>query len=127
MPTSNEDFLQRLRATFKVEAEEHVQAISSMLLELEKSPASKASKEAVENVYREAHSLKGAARSVYFSEIESICQAIEGVFAAWKRDLEAPSRQTLDTIHQALDNIQSLLAAPSTGGDGPRAMVSAPV
>jgi two-component system chemotaxis sensor kinase CheA len=57
---------------------------------------------------------------VDFSEIESICQAIEGVFAAWKRDLNVPSPETLDTIHQALDNIQSLLAAPSAGADGPR-------
>jgi two-component system, chemotaxis family, sensor kinase CheA len=91
MPTPNEEFLQRLRATFRIEAEEHLQAISSMLLDLEKSPASNPSQEAVENVYREAHSLKGAARSVDFSEIEAICQMIEGVFACWKRDLIVPS------------------------------------
>ena len=31
-----DDFLEALRATFKVEAEEHLQAISAGLLELEK-------------------------------------------------------------------------------------------
>jgi two-component system, chemotaxis family, sensor kinase CheA len=32
------EFLKRLWATFKVEADEHIKAISSGLLELEKSP-----------------------------------------------------------------------------------------
>src|SRR5580658_4433079 len=119
MPTPNDDFLQRLRATFKVEAEEHLQAISSMLMELEKSPGSNPPQAAVENVYREAHSLKGAARSVDFSEIEAICQMIEGVFACWKRDLTAPSPEVMDTLHQALDNIHAQLTGPSSGGASP--------
>jgi two-component system chemotaxis sensor kinase CheA len=114
MPTPNEEFLQRLRATFRIEAEEHLQAISSMLLDLEKSPASNPSQEAVENVYREAHSLKGAARSVDFSEIEAICQMIEGVFACWKRDLIVPSSEAMDSLHHALDNIHALLAGPAS-------------
>ena len=38
MPTQDDEFLERLQATFKVEAEEHLQAIASILLELEKSP-----------------------------------------------------------------------------------------
>ncbi len=121
MPTPNEKFLQRLRATFKVEAEEHLQAISSMLLDLEKSPASSPTQTAVENVYREAHSLKGAAHSVDFSEIEAICQTIEGVFSGWKRDLIVPSPEAMDGLHQALDKIRALLADPSSGpADSPQ-------
>jgi two-component system, chemotaxis family, sensor kinase CheA len=34
MSKQEEEFLKRLRATFKVEAEEHLQAMSSGLLEL---------------------------------------------------------------------------------------------
>ena len=37
MPTSEDELLQRLRATFRVEAQEHVQAISSGLVELERT------------------------------------------------------------------------------------------
>lgn len=120
MPTSNEEFLQRLRATFKIEAEDHLQSISSMLLELEKSLTTKPSPMTVESVYREAHSLKGAARSVDFAEIESICQAIEGVFAGWKRELSGPSPEALDTLHQALDAIRALLDGRSSGESDPR-------
>jgi two-component system, chemotaxis family, sensor kinase CheA len=112
MPTQDEEFAKKLRATFKVEAEEHLQMISSMLLELEKSPLSRPPMGNVESVYREAHSLKGAARAVDFAEIEAICQAIESVFAAWKRELTAPSPDSLDALHHALDMINALLESP---------------
>src|SRR5271155_4854747 len=105
MATSEEEFISRLRATFRVEAEEHLQAISSTLLELEKSASSMPATAAVESAYREAHSLKGAARAVDFSDIEAICQAVEGIFAAWKRELSAPSPEALDALHGALDMI----------------------
>jgi two-component system chemotaxis sensor kinase CheA len=120
MATSEEDFIKTLRATFRVEAEEHLQAISSTLLELEKAPSALPALQSVENVYREAHSLKGAARAVDFGEIESICQAIESVFAGWKRELNSPSPEALDALHSALDEIHALLE--SAGRDAaPRA------
>src|SRR5271170_5998195 len=103
MASADEEFISRLRATFKVEAEEHLQAISSTLLELEKAPSAMPATVTVENVYREAHSLKGAARAVDFSDIEAICQAIESVFAEWKRELSIPSPESLDALHRALD------------------------
>jgi two-component system chemotaxis sensor kinase CheA len=61
----------KLLATFKVEAEEHVGAISSGLLELEKASSPERRMEIIETVFREAHSLKGAARAVNLSNIET--------------------------------------------------------
>jgi two-component system, chemotaxis family, sensor kinase CheA len=115
MAASDEEFMNRLRATFKVEAEEHLQAISSTLLDLEKSASPMSQTSAVEGVYREAHSLKGAARAVDFSDIEAICQAIEGVFASWKRELSTPSPESLDALHRALDMIHALLESADQG------------
>ncbi|MGH8502558.1 MAG: response regulator [Gammaproteobacteria bacterium] len=113
MSTKDEEFLQRLRATFKVEADEHLQALSTGLLELEKTPAPDARRKIVETVFRAAHSLKGAARAVGFTEVESLCQSVEDVFAAWKRGESAPSPDALDTLHRTLDAITSTLAAPA--------------
>jgi two-component system chemotaxis sensor kinase CheA len=104
----DEEFIARLRATFKVEADEHLQAISTTLLELEKTLANP-SPTAVEKVFREVHSLKGAARAVDLSRVEAICQAMESVFALWKKELSAPSADSLDTLHKAVDEIRSLL------------------
>ena len=39
MGTKDEEFLKRLLATFKVEAAEHLKAISAGLLQLEKEPS----------------------------------------------------------------------------------------
>ncbi len=115
MPIEDQEFVQRLRATFKVEAEEHLQAMASMLLELEQSAPSAAPRATIENIFREAHSLKGAARAVDLSEIEAVCQAIESVFSSWKREQTSPTPQSLDTIHQALDSIHALIGEPPAG------------
>ncbi len=112
MGTKDEEFLEQLRATFKVEAGEHVQAIQAGLLELEKTPAPEARRSIVETVFRAAHSLKGAARAADFSSIEAHCQSLEGVFASWKRQENSPSPEVFDTLHRALEDINSALKVP---------------
>ncbi len=97
MTTRDEDFIRRLRATFKVEAAEHVHAMATAVLELEKSPAPEGQRRLVETVFRAAHSLKGASRAVDFTDIEARCQSLEDLFAAWKRQESAPTRDALDT------------------------------
>ncbi|NKE73444.1 hybrid sensor histidine kinase/response regulator [Candidatus Manganitrophus noduliformans] len=115
MPKKDEDFLKRLLETFKVEAQEHLSALSSGLLELEKSPDRVRRTALVEMVFREAHSLKGAARSVNAAEVEAVCQAMENVLAGLKRDDIAPSPELFDLLHQAVNGLEGLLAAPESG------------
>jgi two-component system, chemotaxis family, sensor kinase CheA len=120
MPIHDEEFIKRLRATFQVEAEEHLQAIATGLLVIEKAHSSAERQTAIENIYREAHSLKGAARAVDLADIESICQAMETVFAQWKRQPAAPSVEGFDILHKSVDAIRNLLdgtlaSAPSQG------------
>lgn len=117
MSTKEDKFIRQLRATFKVEAEEHLQTISTGFLELERTPSAQAHGQIVETVFRAAHSLKGAARAVDFTEIELLCQSMEDVFAGWKRQESLPSPDALDALHRALDAIASALAAP-IGSDG---------
>jgi two-component system, chemotaxis family, sensor kinase CheA len=112
MPTKDEEFVKRLRATFKVEAEEHVQAMATAVMELEQSPGHDAQRRLIETVFRAAHSLKGAARAVDFTDIESRCQSLEDIFAAWKRQESAPTRGALDTVHRTLDAVSAALAVP---------------
>src|SRR5271170_4944968 len=115
MKTNDQDFIKRLRATFHAEAAEHLQAISSMLLELEKSPPADQRTVIIESAYREAHSLKGASRAVDLSDIETICQAVEGVFSTWKREPPDLSAEIFDPLHHALDSIRELLDSITTG------------
>lgn len=125
MSTSGNEFLASLRAAFRVEATEHLQAIATGLLALEQTPAPDAQRNLVETVFRAAHSLKGAARAVDFIEIESQCQSLEDTFAAWKRRESVPSRAVLDTLHRTLNAIAAAMSAPATSASG--AVSSTPV
>lgn len=112
MAFSEEEFLGKLQAAFKVEAEEHLQAISSGLLELEKSSEIQRRQEIVSGIFRDAHSLKGAARAVNLPEIEMICQAMEGVFSAWKKRDVGANPDLLDPLHRAVKIVEQLLPGP---------------
>jgi len=114
MAKQNGEFLKRLLTTFRIEANEHLQTMSSGLLELEKLPIGAQCAEIVERVFREAHSLKGAARAVDMTQIESVCQPLESVFAALKSNQLAVSPPLLDLLHRTIDALGGLLA-PQTG------------
>ena len=118
MNQQEQDFLQKLQAAFEIEAEEHLQAMSSGLLELEKASASAEQTPIIETVYREAHSLKGAARAVNRTDIEGICQPLESVFVAWKRHERNPSPEDFDTLHRAIDSIGKLLSSSESERTG---------
>ena len=59
--------------------------------------------------------MKGAARAVNQTDIESLCQPIESVFAAWKRREKTPSPEAFDTVHRALDLLGQMVAAAADG------------
>lgn len=119
MANKNDDFLKKLLATFKVEADEHLKAISAGLLELEKMPAGERQAEIIEQVFREAHSLKGAARAVNLTEIESVCHALESVFAALKNGQLADSQSLFDLLQEAINAVGALLSTEGTAASGP--------
>ncbi len=117
MPEKENDFLKKLLATFKVEAEEHLKNISSGLLDLEKTPSSEKQMEIIEAIFREVHSFKGAARAVNKADLESICQALESTFAALKRKEAAVSQVLLDLLHDAVNRLNQILV--SIGSERP--------
>jgi two-component system chemotaxis sensor kinase CheA len=115
MDSKDEAFLKRLLSTFRVEAAEHLAAMSSCLLDLEKYPAADRQTELVERIFREAHSMKGAARSVNLKEIESSCQSLESVFAAIKKSGLVLTPGHFDVLHRAVDLLSSCLSTLKEG------------
>lgn len=110
MGTRDDEFMKKLFEAFKVESEEHLRVIGNCLLELEKDPGEEEKTEIIETMYREAHSLKGAARSVNLKEIESICQSVEAVFAALKGERIETSTELFDTLLRATDAMEQLVS-----------------
>jgi two-component system chemotaxis sensor kinase CheA len=120
MEEKNSAFLERLLSTFKVEAEEHLKLATSGMLELEKTSATERQMTIVENIFREVHSLKGAARAVNMADVETLCQSLESVFAAWKRKEISPTPELFDFFHQAVDHL-SFLITPAGDDRAPAA------
>jgi len=106
--SKRDELLKRLLATFKDEAAEHVQSISSGLVNLEKGPDSEEKAAIVETIYRDAHSLKGAARAVSLPNIETLCSSLEDVFAGFKKDTVETSPELFDALHRAIDAVGEL-------------------
>src|ERR1044072_4255497 len=93
------EFLKTLLATFKIEAEEHIAAIGSGLVDLENAAAKNRRTEIIETIFREAHSLKGAARAVNLGRLEGICQSLESAFAGMKTQDKALTPELFDRLH----------------------------
>ena len=77
-----DQLIKRLMKTFLEELEEHVGALNRDLLALEKDSAGQERTERLKTLFRTAHSLKGAARSVNVTLIESACHRLEEILSA---------------------------------------------
>ncbi len=110
------DFFKELVSMFKIEAKEHLDTISSGLLQLKKNPHGKERVEISETVFRAAHSLKGAARTVGLVDIESISQSLEKLFSIIKqKEVEIPSTLS-NTLNQIINILGELISTMNEQG-----------
>jgi two-component system, chemotaxis family, sensor kinase CheA len=103
----NEEALtQELMATYRAEARERLEAITRVLLEIERDPSGSKRAQHVEHIFREVHSLKGAARSVSETAVERVAHAFEdAIVAARKR----PTDEDLP-LHDWYGHLDELIA-----------------
>lgn len=113
MVSKQEAFLKKLMATFRVEAADHLKTILAGLADLEWRQDAERHPEIMESVFREVHSLKGAARAVNREDIEMLCQALESAFAALKNGALHPVPALYDVLYEAMDMLELLLAPDS--------------
>ncbi len=101
MTSSQEKLLAELLEAFSIEAAERITSLTEGLLKLEKE----SSAEIVEIIFREFHSLKGAARSIDRTDIERICQTAESVFSLLKRNELKITPVLMKTLFSSVDYI----------------------
>jgi two-component system chemotaxis sensor kinase CheA len=101
-----DDDLQELLTIFKSESEEHLQKLNEGILTLEKEPDKK---DVLEEIFREAHSLKGAARMIGFEEIEKIAHAIEDVFNDARKGRLLLTGAVSDYVLEGLDLVNRIV------------------
>lgn len=109
MISQDPDFIKRLLETFELEAHEHIENLTQGLLALETVQDASASLQQVEALFREVHSLKGAARSVNISEVEELCKALEEVFSFYKHQEQAFPNGLISAFLDAADLLKRLV------------------
>lgn len=119
MTEKSDEFLNRLLSIFRVEAGGHLQAISTGLLALGRGMPHPEQGSTVEAVFREIHSLKGAARAVNLGEMEAACQSLENIFSALKGGNLAISAPLADLMLQIVDRLMGILAQDDPSVDVP--------
>lgn len=106
-------FDRKLAAIFQAEAEGHVQRMRECLSQLEHGDTQKP----VEQLFRAAHSLKGAARAVGEDEVEVACHAAEGLLSSLQRGRLSWSAPMGDVLHDLVSALARVLSeGPAASG-----------
>ncbi len=109
-PTFIED--DELRDIYKITSVERLQKLEAGVLHLEKHPQDKTR---LEQLLREAHSLKGDSRSAGVDPVETLTHALEEIFLSIKSQQTILTRQVSDRLYQGLDAIGLLVREAVTG------------
>jgi len=112
------DLRQRLLATFRVEYSEHVSRIRDLLAGFEVAGRAAPGPE-LDEMFRRAHSLKGASRAVDLRGLEGLAHRMESLLARVREGelfLEPPIARIL---HRAMDVGDDLMAALARGESAP--------
>ena len=114
MANPDTEFLKRLLTIFAIEAQEHIDALYSGVRELENNADREKQPALIETVFREAHSLKGAAHAVKMKRIETVCQTLESTFAAIKHKDTDLNPEVFGELYRTIDNISTMLDAENS-------------
>jgi two-component system chemotaxis sensor kinase CheA len=103
---------EELRVTFKVASEEHLQKLNEGLLHLEEQPDDLGK---LEELMREAHSLKGDAGMLGVKDIATLAHQWEHLLGTVKRKETPLSPELCDRLYHGLDAIAKLVQESVTG------------
>jgi two-component system chemotaxis sensor kinase CheA len=109
-PTFIED--EELRNLYQVSSEDHLQKLEAGLQQLEKHPDDETT---LEQLLREAHSLKGDSRSVGLETVEIPIHQIEEILGSIKHKPDAFTPKLSDCLYEGLDAIALLIEEAVTG------------
>ena len=101
-----------LRELFIIESDEHLQQLDDGLMKLEKNPDDK---NILAVVFREAHSLKGAAHMLGLTDIENISHHMEDLFGMAAKDRSIITPDMMDRVCAGIDAIRMLARQAITG------------
>jgi two-component system chemotaxis sensor kinase CheA len=111
---------QRLREGFRTEARERLLELADGLANWREGAADQ---DSIEPLFREVHSLKGAARAVGLTAIERICHAWESLLGAVRNGELQLTPERVDLCREALSAVRTLEADQALDRDQQRQLI----
>ena len=102
----------RFRAMFAEEAEGRLATLSELLLELERNGGDQ---ELLSSVFREAHTLKGAAAVVGLADVLRVAHAMEEILEGLRRGDASATPELVDALLGAVDGMREMVPAVLAG------------
>lgn len=102
----------QLYELFQEEVTEYLEQMNQLLLLLE--TATDPQPDALRELFRVAHSLKGAARTVNQRDVEQVAHALEGIFAEVREGRLDLTPTIADVLYDGLDSIQVLMTGDTS-------------
>lgn len=103
---------EELRTLYKASSSEHIQKIEAGILHLEKHPQDTAK---LEELLREAHSLKGDSRMLGVADVETLIHQIEEIFASVKKGETNLTSALCDRLYRGIDAVGKIANEAVTG------------
>lgn len=97
---------------FYLEAEQQVEKLEQNVLAMEEDPSDK---EAIDEIFRAAHTLKGGAATVHMQELAEFTHAVEDLLDAIRNNKVVATSPIVDSILQSLDVIKAMLEERKNG------------
>jgi two-component system chemotaxis sensor kinase CheA len=110
--------LAKYRTIFIEESIEHFAEMSSALLELEKNPAAA---EAIDVVFRMAHSVKGMAASLGYDSITEVAHRLEDRMQAIREGGHVGAGEELSLLFRGLSALEGMVDVVKETGEAPAA------
>ena len=105
---NNEELLK----DFFSEAEQQVETLESNVLVIEHDPTNH---EAVDEIFRAAHTLKGGSATVEMNELSSFTHKVEDVLDEIRSDRLSVDEKVVDILLSSIDVIKAMLEARANG------------
>jgi two-component system chemotaxis sensor kinase CheA len=103
---------QELLKDFFAEARSQVDALEQNILVLENDPANR---DAVDEIFRAAHTLKGGAGTVEMTELAAFTHIVEDLLDAIRSDAVKVTEDVIDALLAAIDIIKAMLDSRADG------------
>lgn len=115
------DIKKQLLETFKAELDDHLKTLTEGFLSLEKGDFQESGAENIlSELYRSAHSLKGAARAVNIGDIERLAHKLEDILGAFKERKIELNPDIFDVLFKTIDSIRDAMEEHLKGGSLPQ-------